>query len=98
MLIRTNEHQVAAIKITRFAVGTVEHLERNSGLCRRIRKRGACTKLFERTNRGVTPTASGKKLYKLCVPLLGNMNALRQHMLAISGEVGGEVTVGLILL
>lgn len=56
------------------------------------------TKLFERTNRGVTPTASGKKLYELCVPLLGNMNALRQHMLAISGEVGGEVTVGLILV
>lgn len=54
------------------------------------------TKLFERTNRGVTPTASGKKLYELCVPLLGNMNALRQHMLAFGGEVAGEVAVGLI--
>ncbi|MBX6328552.1 MAG: LysR family transcriptional regulator [Pseudolabrys sp.] len=54
------------------------------------------TKLFERTNRGVTPTASGKRLYELCVPLLGNMNALRQHMLAFCGEVAGDVTVGLI--
>lgn len=52
-------------------------------------------KLFDRSPKGVTPTAPGEQLYKHALKLIRQVDRLRREMAAISGEVTGSVKAGL---
>lgn len=53
-------------------------------------------RLFERTNRGMTPTAAGRTLYDLCRPVLRDLENIRQQMASQAGRVSGEISAGII--
>lgn len=50
--------------------------------------------LFERSSRGVTPTAAGADLYKMLLPLSKEVESVRQRMLDLSGDTSGLIRVG----
>lgn len=53
--------------------------------------------LFERTQRGLVPTAAGRRLYELSVPLARGMASARQEMLELAEgkQVSGALRIGL---
>lgn len=50
--------------------------------------------LFERSSRGITPTASGADLYKMLLPLSKEIESVRQRMLDVSGYTSARIRVG----
>lgn len=52
--------------------------------------------LFERSVRGVRPTVAGRQFYGDAVLILKSVQAARQHLAELSGDVAGTVTAGLI--
>jgi len=53
-------------------------------------------KLFERNSRGMTPTAAGRAMYAIYLPILRDLAGARQSMEALTGEVSGPVSVGVV--
>ncbi|MCC5859956.1 MAG: LysR family transcriptional regulator [Ectothiorhodospiraceae bacterium] len=53
-------------------------------------------KLFDRTSRGVEPTAEGTSFYQLLLPVMRELEAVRQSMLDLSGHIAGTVRVGMV--
>jgi DNA-binding transcriptional LysR family regulator len=53
--------------------------------------------LFERTQRGLVPTAAGRRFYELGVPIARSMAAARQEMLELAEgkQVSGALRIGL---
>lgn len=52
-------------------------------------------KLFERSPKGVEPTAAGQKLYARALEVVRQVEGLREEMRSIRGQVTGTVKVGL---
>jgi LysR family nitrogen assimilation transcriptional regulator len=52
-------------------------------------------KLFDRSPKGVEPTVAGRKLYGTALDLVRQVEALREEMRTIKGEVSGSVSIGL---
>jgi LysR family transcriptional regulator, nitrogen assimilation regulatory protein len=52
--------------------------------------------LFERTARGMVPTAAGDAVYKLLLPILLDLKHADQQILELSGKVLGKIAVGII--
>ena len=52
--------------------------------------------LFERSVRGVTPTAAGQRFYRHSVAILHSVNSAKLEMDEVSGQVAGQVRAGLI--
>ncbi len=52
-------------------------------------------KLFERTSRGVIPTEIGRTFYGLCQAVLGDVYEAQRYLREASGNVTGDLTVGL---
>lgn len=52
--------------------------------------------LFERSVRGVTPTAAGQRFYRHSVAILHSVNSAKLEMEEVSGQVAGQVRAGLI--
>lgn len=52
--------------------------------------------LFERSVNGVTPTAAGQRFYRHSVAILHSVNAAMLEMDEVTGQVAGQVRVGLI--
>lgn len=50
--------------------------------------------LFERTSRGVEPTAVGRNFYRMCLKILDDVHGAEHYLLEASGKVTGEVTIG----
>ncbi len=53
-------------------------------------------KLFVRSARGMEPTEAGRRMYQLYLPILRDLAHAREQMTLRSGEVGGQVVVGMI--
>ncbi len=51
-------------------------------------------RLFNRTPRGMTPTAEGETLHRLLLPLARELESVRQGMLDLGGRPGGVVRLG----
>src|SRR5690606_26537523 len=51
--------------------------------------------LFERTPRGITPTASGRALYRLFAPVLESFRTAEHQAHALTAEDLQEITVGM---
>ncbi len=52
--------------------------------------------LFDRTRRGVTPTAAGERAYRLFAPLLEQLGAARAALAGDSDPVTGSIRIGLV--
>ena len=52
--------------------------------------------LFERSVRGVTPTAAGQRFYRHSVAILHSVNTAKLEMEEVSGQVAGQVRAGVI--
>ena len=52
-------------------------------------------KLFERTSRGVVATDAGRTFYNLCQRILSDVDEAQRYFRDASGQVSGELTVGL---
>ena len=52
-------------------------------------------RLFDRSPKGVEPTAAGQRLYEHALKVLRDVESLREEMHAIRGEVTGSVSAGL---
>src|SRR6056297_2690853 len=52
-------------------------------------------KLFDRSPKGVDPTAAGERLYRHALELMKQVDVLRHEMAAIRGDVTGTVKAGL---
>ena len=52
-------------------------------------------RLFDRSPKGVEPTAAGQRLYEHALKVLHDVESLRKEMRAIRGEVTGSVSAGL---
>lgn len=52
-------------------------------------------KLFERTSRGVIPTDTGRAFYGLCQKILSDVYEAQRYLRDASGNVTGQLTVGL---
>lgn len=52
--------------------------------------------LFNRSRRGVTPTAAGTDLYKMLLPLTTEVASVRQRMRDLSGHASGAVRLGVV--
>jgi DNA-binding transcriptional LysR family regulator len=54
------------------------------------------TTLFDRSSRGIEPTATGRRLYELCVPIVRNLSQARQEIieLAQGNGISGAIRVG----
>ena len=53
--------------------------------------------LFERTARGMIPTAAGDAMYRLYLPVLLDLKHANQQVMELSGKVLGKIAVGIIL-
>lgn len=53
-------------------------------------------RLFDRTHRGVTPTAAGNDLFRMLQPLATEVDSVRQRMLDLRGEATGLVRIGVV--
>jgi DNA-binding transcriptional LysR family regulator len=69
-----------------------------SGVSMQIRnlERRLGVRLFERGSNGVTPTHAGRRYYARCVPILNAVRAAEEEISALSGDVSGQLRVGLI--
>lgn len=52
--------------------------------------------LFERTARGMIPTAAGEAMYRVYLPILLDLKHANQQMMELSGKVLGKIAVGII--
>ncbi|WP_321170185.1 LysR family transcriptional regulator [Sphingomonas aurantiaca] len=52
-------------------------------------------KLFERTPRSMVPTAAGRTLHRLVLPVVRNLSVAHEQMARLSGVVSGSVTMGI---
>jgi LysR family nitrogen assimilation transcriptional regulator len=52
--------------------------------------------LFERTARGMIPTAAGDAMYRLYLPVLLDLKHANQQVMELSGKVLGKIAVGII--
>lgn len=52
--------------------------------------------LFERSSRGVMPTAEGKRFYELALPLARGFENVRRQMIDMGGAASGTVRVGIV--
>ena len=52
--------------------------------------------LFERTARGMIPTAAGEAVYKLFLPIMLDLKHANQQVMELSGKVLGKIAVGII--
>ena len=52
--------------------------------------------LFERTARGMIPTAAGEAVYKLFLPIVLDLKHANQQVMELSGKVLGKIAVGII--
>ena len=52
--------------------------------------------LFVRSTRGIFPTPSGRKMYQLFRPVMGDFARVRALMMQTNSELTGNVTIGLI--
>ncbi len=53
-------------------------------------------KLFERSSRGVVPTAEGSNFYAMLLPIMRDIENVRHSMLDVSGRASGRVLIGVI--
>ncbi|MGN6548720.1 MAG: LysR family transcriptional regulator [Pararhizobium sp.] len=53
-------------------------------------------KLFERRSKAMVPTAAGRTLHRLVVPVLRNLTLAREHMAKLSGVISGRITIGML--
>jgi LysR family transcriptional regulator, nitrogen assimilation regulatory protein len=53
-------------------------------------------KLFERTPKGMVPTAAGRQAYALLVPLLRDFKSVRDELVGFGGKVAGHISIGVI--
>ncbi|MFC5357778.1 LysR family transcriptional regulator [Azospirillum himalayense] len=53
-------------------------------------------KLFERSSQGMIPTAAGRTMYRLFLPILRDIAAAKQEISNLSGRISGQVSIGLI--
>lgn len=53
-------------------------------------------KLFERRSKAMVPTAAGRTLHRLVVPVLRDLTIAREHMAQLSGVVSGRINVGIL--
>jgi LysR family tcuABC transcriptional regulator len=51
--------------------------------------------LFERSTKGVTPTAAGSRYYRRCVDAVGALEAAAEETRTLAGRVSGPLRVGL---
>lgn len=51
-------------------------------------------KLFERTSRGVQPTAVARNFYRQCLQILENVDTAEHYLRESSGKVTGKLTIG----
>ncbi|MBY0323193.1 MAG: LysR family transcriptional regulator [Reyranella sp.] len=52
--------------------------------------------LFDRSSRGVMPTAEGKRFYELALPLARGFENVRRQMIDMGGAASGTVRVGIV--
>lgn len=52
--------------------------------------------LFELVSKKIFPTAAGKAVYKACVDILGRVDALRQSVKELKGEVKGSLELSVV--
>lgn len=50
--------------------------------------------LFDRTSQGVIPNSSADELYRLCIGIMGDLEAAHHFLLGVTGRVFGELAVG----
>ena len=53
-------------------------------------------KLFERGRQGMVPTAAGRQMYRLFVPIMRDFSNAEAQMLSSEGAIRGQVKIGLI--
>src|SRR5690606_15091168 len=53
-------------------------------------------RLFERSTQGMQPTAAGRQMYRLFLPILRDFAHAREQILRTDGELSGHVSVGMI--
>lgn len=53
-------------------------------------------KLFDRTPKAMAPTAAGRTLHRLVLPVVRNLSLAQEHMARLSGVVSGSVTMGML--
>jgi DNA-binding transcriptional LysR family regulator len=52
--------------------------------------------LFERTKQGMVPTAAGRQMYRLFLPIMRDFSNAQAQMLSSDGAIRGHVNIGLI--
>jgi DNA-binding transcriptional LysR family regulator len=52
--------------------------------------------LFERTKQGMVPTAAGRQMYRLFLPIMRDFSNAQAQMQSSDGEIRGHVKIGLI--
>jgi DNA-binding transcriptional LysR family regulator len=52
--------------------------------------------LFERTKQGMVPTAAGRQMYRLFLPIMRDFSNAQAQMLSSDGVIRGHVNIGLI--
>lgn len=52
--------------------------------------------LFERSTQGMHPTAAGRQMYRLFLPLMSDFNHAREQLLQKEGELSGHVNIGMV--
>jgi len=53
-------------------------------------------KLFDRTPKSMVPTAAGRTLHRLVLPVVRNLSLAHEHMARLSGVVSGSVSMGML--
>lgn len=53
-------------------------------------------RLFDRSTQGMQPTAAGRQMYRLFLPVLRDFAHAREQVMRTDGELGGHVNVGMI--
>lgn len=53
-------------------------------------------KLFDRTPKSMVPTAAGRTLHRLLLPVVRNLSLAHEHMARLSGVVSGSVSMGML--
>ena len=52
-------------------------------------------KLFERAKQGMVPTAAGRQMYRLFLPVMRDFSNAEAQMLSSEGAIRGHVNIGL---
>ncbi len=58
-------------------------------------ERALGVKLFERSARGVVPTAAGLRYYKSCVEAVGRLESAHEEARSVAGVITGDLRIGL---